>query len=86
MSSSPGVSYVLVVTLGIELWAFGTVALSDSVKPMYFFIILANCFDYANFCCIYSLKVKVFLEDWSGNFELTVLIRRIDYFICVFMI
>lgn len=56
-----------------------TVALSDSVKPIYFFIVLADFFDYANSCCISSLEIKVLLEDWSGIFELTVLIRRIDY-------
>lgn len=79
MSSSSGVSWVLVVLLGIKLWAFGklsTVALSDSVKPIYFFIVLANFFDYASSCCISSLEIKVLLEDWSGIFELTVLYKE----------
>lgn len=70
------------MVLGIKLWAFGklsTVALSCSVKALYFFYYTCKLFlIMINFCGIHLLVIEVFF-DYSGIFQLTVLIRRIDF-------
>lgn len=68
------------------LWQVEHTALSYAVQPSCFFMIHVNFFDCGNFCCVHSLESEVFLEDWSGIFELTVLIRRIGYFVYMIMI